>query len=333
MKLPVKMKAAVLKSYGSTDVIDYTELPVPITKDNEVLVKVQVASATRADTMMRTGKPYFGRIFLGIRKPKNPIPGTGFSGEIVKIGKSVSHWKVGDLVFGETTTHFSTNAQYVAVPAHGVMLLKPDNLSHSEAASYCDGHLTSLNFLKNVLNTKPGQKILVNGASGSLGTSAIQIAKALGAEVTGVCSNRNTGLVRDLGADFVIDYTREDFTKSGRKYDHIYDTVGKIPFGKAKKALAKNGIYASPVLSLSLLVQMMYSSIFTKKKAFFEATGMKKSNDLRAMLQELVMIFKNGNLKTVIDRQFSLESVAQAHAYIETGHKKGNVIIQIDHNK
>ena len=326
-----KMKAAVLTGYGSPEVIKFKEVAMPQAKANEVLVKVHASSATTADSMMRTGKPYIARLFVGLNKPKHPIPGTGFAGEVIATGTEVSSFKPGDQVFGETTTNFSTNAQYVAIPADDVILHKPEQLSYEEAAAYCDGHVTSINFLKNVGQLKAGQKVLINGASGSLGASAIQLAKYFGAEVTGVCSNRNVGLVKSLGADHVIDYTVEDFTKGQEKYDLIYDTIGKSSFGKTKKVLTKNGKYISPVLQFSLLIQMMKTSLFGNKKARFDATGMRKAHELKALLKELLDINKEGKLKTIIDRQYPLEKVAQAHAYIETGHKKGNVIININH--
>jgi NADPH:quinone reductase-like Zn-dependent oxidoreductase len=326
-----KMKAVVMTGYGSPEVIKLKEVAMPQPNENEVLVKVHASSATRADSMMRTGKPCIARLFVGLSKPKHPIPGTGFAGEVIHIGSKVSTFHVGDQVFGETTTKFSTNAQYVTVAEDDVILRKPENLSYQDAAAFCDGHLTSINFLKNIGQLQPGQKVLINGASGSLGTSAIQLARYLGAEVTGVCSDRNVGLVKSLGADHVIDYTREDFTRSSVKYDLIYDTIGKSTFSKAKKVLTKNGAYISPVLQFPLLVQMLFTGIFNKKKARFEATGMKTAPALKALLNDLIQISKEGRLKTVIDRQFPLEKVAQAHAYIDTGHKKGNVIITINH--
>lgn len=323
------MKVIEATGYGAPEVLRLNEIEIPAPADNEVLVKIYAASATTADTMMRTGKPYFGRLFTGIRRPKYPIPGTGFAGKVMSTGRKVSGFEVGEDVFGETTLGFSTNAEYVAVPADGVILRKPEGLSFIEAATFCDGHLTSINFLKEIGHLKPGQKILINGASGSLGTAAVQLAKYFGAEVTGVCSSRNIGLVKSLGADHVIDYSQQDFTKLDNKYDIIYDTVGKSTFGKCKKILSENGQYISPVLKFSLLLQMMRSSIFGKKKAKFAASGLKADHELRALLSELVEIFKEGKLKTIIDRQFPLEKVAQAHAYIGGGHKKGNVVIVV----
>jgi NADPH:quinone reductase-like Zn-dependent oxidoreductase len=325
-----KMKAIVATAYGSPDVLILKEVDIPVPKENEVLVKVYASSATRADGMMRTGKPWIGRLFTGLRKPKHPIPGTGFAGVVEAVGKDVKKFKAGQKVFGETTLGFSTNAEYVAVPENGVILTIPDNMSFAEATTLCDGHLTSINFLKEIANTKPGHKILVNGASGSLGTAAVQLAKYFGAEVTGVTSTANVGMVKSLGADQVIDYKKKDFTKMDKTYDVIYDTVGKSSFGKAKKVLSENGVYISPVLKLSLLLKMVRTSMFGKKKAKFAASGLKSDDELRELLKELVEIFNEGKLKTVIDRQFPLEKVAGAHSYIEGGHKKGNVVIMIE---
>jgi NADPH:quinone reductase-like Zn-dependent oxidoreductase len=280
--------------------------------------------------MMRTGKPYLARLVLGLTKPKKPIPGTGFAGVIEQVGKDVKAFSAGDRVFGETTTNFSANAEYLTVAETGVIQKMPEKLDYSEAAAFCDGHLTSYNFLKEKGRVTKGQKVLINGASGSLGTSAVQIAKFLGAEVTAVCSGKNAGLVRSLGADHVIDYTRMDFTKGRPTYDLIYDTVGKSSFQACKQILKKYGLYLSPVLSMDLLVQMAITSIGGNRKARFEATGMLRDEKLNSMLQDLIQIFNQGKLKTVIDRQFPLERLADAHEYIDKGHKKGNVIILND---
>lgn len=323
------MKAIMATGYGSPDVLKLQEVVIPVVKENEVLVKVYASSATRADAMMRTGKPLFGRLFTGLKKPKHPIPGTGFAGIVEEVGKDVKNFLPGQKVFGETTLGFSTNAEYVAVPENGVILTMPDNMSFAEATTICDGHLTSINFLKDIANIKSGQKILVNGASGSLGTAAIQLAKYFGAEVTGVTSTANAGLVKSLGADHVIDYKKQDFTKANLKYDVIYDTVGKSPFGKAKKVLTERGVYISPVLNFSLLLKMVWTSVFGRRKAKFAASGLKSDDELRGLLSELVNIFSEGKLKTVIDRQFPLEKVASAHTYIDGGHKKGNVVVMV----
>jgi len=321
------MKAIIATGYGAPDVLKLQQVTKPQPKKNEVLVKVHVSSVTTADGMMRTGRPHFGRLVIGLSKPKHPIPGTGFSGVVEAVGENVKTFRPGDEVFGETTLGFSTNAEYFTIPENGVILPKPDNLGFTDAATFCDGHLTSLNFLKEIAQIKPGQKVLINGASGSLGTAAVQIAKYMGAEVTGVCSTRNVGLVKSLGADLVIDYTKKDFTKAGKKYDVVYDTVGKSSYSKSKSILSGSGLYVSPVLKFSLLLKMIWTSLFSKKKAKFSATGLHSDEDLRKQLAELVTIFKEGKLKTVIDRQYPLEKVAEAHTYIASGHKKGNVVI------
>ena len=327
MKKNKKMKAIVVTRYGSPDVLQLMRVDKPIPKENEVLVKVYASSATQADSMMRTGKPYIGRLFTGLKKPKHAIPGTGFSGIVETVGAKVQSFKQSDKVFGETTLGFSTNAEFVAVPENSVILPQPDTMSYTDSSTICDGHLTSINFLKNIAHIKPGQKILINGASGSLGSAAVQLAKYFGAEVTGVCSTRNAGLVKSLGADFVVDYTKEDFTLKNKQYDIIYDTVGKLSFRKSKRALTSKGLFLSPVLQFSLIIQMLTTAIFGSKKAKFSATGLSSDTELRQLLTVLVEIFKEGKITTVIDRQFPLEKLEEAHRYIATGHKKGNVVI------
>jgi NADPH:quinone reductase-like Zn-dependent oxidoreductase len=322
-----KMKAVLVRKYGSPDVLQLREVEIPKPGPNEVLVKVKTSSATRADTMMRTGKPYIGRLFLGFKRPKHPIPGTGFSGIVEEVGTKVSKLKVGDRVFGETTLGFSANAEFLTVSEGGVVLPMPENMDFTEAASFGDGHLTSYNFLKEVAKIQPGEKVLINGASGALGTSAVQIAKYFGCHVTAVCSSGNFELVKSLGAYELMDYRKENLTNSGNKFDYVYDTVGKSSFKQCRKILKEKGIYLSPVLRMSLLIEMLKTSLSKKKKAIFQATGSKADEKLKRLLEELTDIYKAGKLKTVIDQQFPLEKLADAHRYIETEHKRGNVII------
>lgn len=322
-----KMKAIVATRYGSPDVLQLKKMDKPRPGPHEVLVKVVTSSATKADTMMRTGKPWFGRLIIGWRKPKHPIPGTGFAGIIESTGAEVSHFEKGDRVFGETTLGFSANAEYLTIAEDGVILHKPESLRFIEAASFCDGHLTSYVFLVKLARVQSGQKVLINGASGALGTAAVQIAKNLGAHVTAVCSGKNAGLVRSLGADEVIDYQKQDFTQSQNRYEVIYDAVGKSSFRRTRKVLTKNGLYLSPVLQLSLLVQMIITTVISRKKAKFQAVGMYADEKLRSYLSEVLKIHQKGKLKTVIDRQFPLEKLADAHRYIDTGRKKGNIVI------
>ncbi|MEL6535945.1 MAG: NAD(P)-dependent alcohol dehydrogenase, partial [Bacteroidota bacterium] len=298
----------------------------PQAKGQEVLVKVMTTAATTADTMLRTGKPYFGRLFTGLRRPKKPIPGTGFAGVVEQVGPDVSAFQPGDRVFGETLFGFSANAEYLTVAEQGVILPMPDNLNFAEAASFCDGHLTSYNFLKRLARIQPGQRVLINGAAGALGTSAVQLAHYYGAHVTAVCSGHNAGLVQALGADVVIDYHNRDFTQGPEQYDIIYDAVGKSTFRACKKVLKEGGKYLTPVLKLPLLWQMLVHARASKQPKF-EATGTNSADTLRTLLAEVVEIFQAGGLKTVIDRQFALENLAEAHRYIDGGHKKGNVVI------
>jgi len=231
------MKAIITTKYGSPDVLQLREIEKPTPKDDEVLIKVSAASVTAADTMMRRGTPIYGRLFIGLTKAKHPIAGTGFSGTIEAIGCNVNLSQVGDEVFGETLFGAGTNAEYTCVPENGTLTLKPSKLTHGEVASTCDGALTSWNFLNVMAKVQRGQSVLINGASGSLGTAAVQLAKHLGAEVTGVCSTSNVEMIKSLGADHVIDYTETDFISTGDTYDVIFDTVGKSKFSKSKRAL------------------------------------------------------------------------------------------------
>lgn len=323
------MKAIVATKYGSPEVFQLREIAKPTPKANEVLVRIHASSVTAADTMMRRGTPFYGRLFTGILKPDNPIPGTGFAGVVEAVGKDVTHFAEGDAVFGESVLGAGTNAEYTCVAENGIIISKPANISFAEAASICDGPLTSLNFLKNLATIQPGQKVLINGASGSLGTAAVQLAKYFEAEVTGVCSTNNVELVKSLGADHVIDYTQEDFTKSNVLYDVIYDTVGKSSYSKVKNVLTANGTYISPVLSISLLLQMIWTSIVGNKKARFSATGILPAHALREFLYELRAMISAGYLKSIVDRQYPLEQIAEAHAYVDNGHKRGNVVLSM----
>ncbi|RTE53855.1 NAD(P)-dependent alcohol dehydrogenase [Arenibacter aquaticus] len=323
------MKAISTAKYGSPDVLELVEIPKPEPKENEILVRIKAASVTTADTMMRLGKPLYGRLFLGLSKPKHPITGTGFSGVIEAIGKNVNHFQIGDHAFGESTFGQGTNAEYLCIPESGIILRKPKNISFNEAATICDGTLTSWNFLKELGRVRKGHHVLINGSSGSLGTAAVQLAKQLGAQVTGVCSSSNINMVRSLGADHAIDYTKEDFTETGNCYDLIFDTVGKSSFLESKKVLNKNGTYLSPVLSIPLLYQMLWTSKFSGKKAKFSATGLLPVPKLIAMLQEITRLLENNKIKVVLDKTYSLAEVPIAHRYIETGRKKGNVVISL----
>lgn len=325
------MKAIISTGYGSAEVLQVQEVPKPIPKENEVLIKVYAASVTRAGSMMRTGKPYIGRLFLGLLKPKNPIPGTGFAGVVEAIGNGVRTFKVDDRVFGESLENYGTQAEYLCLPEGGIITTLPNNMTFEEAAPVCDGALTSINFLKELAEIKPGKKVLINGASGSLGTSAVQLAKYYGAEVTGICSTQNIELVKSLGADHVIDYTKQNFSKNDQTYDIIYDTIGQLSFSACKSSLTEKGMYVSPVLGMPLLFQMLRTSIFGSKKAKFSATGLKPVAELKLLFNEVKEIIETGKLKSIIDKCYPLEQVGNAHRYIDKGHKRGNVVLVMGH--
>ena len=324
------MKAIVITKYGAPDVLKLKEITKPQPRENEILIKVRAASVTSADTMMREGSPWYGRLFMGLTKPKYPIAGTGFSGIIEAIGANVIHFQVGDEVFGESVFGQGSNAEYLCMPEDGLVILKPKILSFEKAATICDGPLTSWNFINELGKVKSGQKVLINGASGSLGTAAVQLAKYNGAEVTGVCSSSNLEMIKSLGADYVIDYTKINFTKTGNFYDIVFDTVGKSSFYECRPILGNGGAYLSPVLSFPLLFQMLWTTMFgSKKKAKFSATGLLPVPKLRAMLATLTGILEDNLLKVVIDQRYSLAEVPEAHRYVDTGRKKGNVVIKL----
>ena len=324
---PDTMKASVYTKYGTPNVLKVCRVDKPTPKDNEILIKVFAASITTADTMIRRGHPLIGRLFIGLRKPKYPVTGTGFSGEVESTGKNVTHYKPGDRVFGESIFGYGSNAEYTCVAEDGVLTMLPDGMTHESAAPVCDGALTSLSFLKDIGHLRPGQRVLINGASGSLGSAAVQIARHYGAHVTGVCSTGNLELVKSLGADAVIDYKHEDFTRSAGPYDIIYDAIGGRSFTQCKKVLSENGRYLSPVLGFSLLFSMLWSGVLGSKKATFSATGIRPKKSLRALIVELADLFESKAITTIIDKRYALDQIAVAHDYIDKGHKKGNVVM------
>ncbi|MFC2054266.1 NAD(P)-dependent alcohol dehydrogenase [Chloroflexota bacterium] len=325
------MKAIVSTKYGPPDVLQLKEVEKPTPKDNEVLIKMHASTVTAVDCTFRQGKPFIGRFFSGLRKPKNPIQGTELAGEIETVGKDVKRFKEGDQVFG-TSMGYGVYAEYICLPEEGTTLaIKPTNMTYEEAAC-CDGVLTALPFLRDSANIQSGQKILIIGASGSTGTASVQLANYYGAEVTGVCSTANLELVKSLGADKVIDYTKEDFTKSSEAYDIIFDTVGKSSFSRCKKSLKQRGIYLEATLSLGIILQMLWTSMVGSKKAVIAFTGLRPASERTKDLVVLKELGEAGKIKAVIDRRFPLEQLAKAQRYVEKGHKKGNVVITVVHN-
>ena len=321
------MKAIIATKYGSPEVLQLKEVPKPVPKDNEVLIKIHATTVTATDPISRKGEPFLSRLVPpSLTRPKYPILGDELAGEIEAVGKDVKRYKVGDQVFGSTGLGSGAHAEYKCMPEDRALSIKPTNMTYEEAASIPSGALTALIFLKDKGNIQTGQKVLINGASGSVGTAAVQLAKHFGAEVTGVCSTVNLELVKSLGADKVIDYTKEDLAKSGEAYDIIFDTVGKTSFSHCKDALKQKGVYLATFPGLVILLQMLWTSMVGSKKAIFAATSFNYSTEKLSFLSELI---EKGKLKPVIDRTYPLEQIADAHRYVEKGHKKGNVVITV----
>ncbi|WP_238365891.1 NAD(P)-dependent alcohol dehydrogenase [Mesobacterium pallidum] len=311
--------------YGSPDVLAPVTRPIPQPVGREVLVRIRASAVTRADMMMRSGTPRWTRPFLGWSKPRNDLSGFGFSGEVIATGPFATRFRPGDQVFGETGLTSGANATHIVLDETGTLMPKPEALGHDEAAVMADGPLTSLNFLRNLAGLKRGERVLILGGAGSLGSAAIQIAAAMGAEVTASASARNRGLLASLGATRVIDYTAEEPLAHGR-YDVIYDTIGVETFARARRVLAPGGRYVSPVLTLGLLGAMLRSR-FGTRRAYFDATGLRKPEEHRRMLADLLDMVAEGTLAPVMDRSYPLADLPIAQAYVETGHKRGNVVV------
>lgn len=320
------MKAIVCTAYGSPDVLQLQDIAKPTPKDNEVLIKVHAGVVTPSDCAFRKGDPFIIKLIYGIKKPKIATQGVEFAGVIEAVGKDVTTFKRGDAVYGMSPDTFGAHAEYLCQPADKVITHKAPSVSYEEAAGICDGATTALSFLRDVAKLKRGQKILINGASGAVGAYGVQLAKHYGAIVTGVCSTTNVELVKSLGADRVIDYTQEDFTKGSETYDVVFDAVGKRSFSACERVLTPSGIYMTTVPTLAIVGDILRTMLFGRKKAKFTTAGLKQN---KANLDFINQLIEAGSLKAVIDRCYPLAQVPEAHHYVDTGRKKGNVVITI----
>ncbi|MFC2125010.1 NAD(P)-dependent alcohol dehydrogenase [Bacteroidota bacterium] len=324
------MKAYVYQKYGSPDVLEFKELEKPVPGDNEVLIKVFATTVNRTDCATLRAKPFFARVFTGLFKPKNPILGTEFAGKIEAIGKMVELFNVGDKVFGLDDGGLSSHAQYMTMSHEKALTTIPDNIGYEQAAASFESAHYAYNFINKVdLKSGPAyrsgrQKVLVNGATGGIGSAAVQLLKYYDVNVTAVCKGKDTELVKSLGAEKVIDYTKEDFTSSDEKYNYVFDTVGKSSFLKCKPLLESGGAYISSELgSMSQNIFFaLFTPIFGRKKVIFPMP-----EDCKDSVLFIKKLIEEGKFKAVIDRTYSFEEIPEAFRYVEKGQKTGNVVI------
>ena len=320
-----QMRAIIYTAYGPPEVVQLTEVDKPAPKDNEVLIKVYATTVNRTDCGFRSAEYFISRFFSGLFRPKNKVLGNEFAGVVEAIGKGVTSFNPGDKVFGYNDQKFGAHAEYMTIQEHEAITTMPRNLTFLEAAPIPEGAHYALCDLK-AAKIKPGQNVLIYGATGAIGSAAVQLAKHFGAKVTGVCNTKNTDLVKSLGADLVIDYTKQDFTKTGHTYDLVFDAVGKSSFGKCKPILNKKGIYISTELGKNSenIFFALTTPLFGGKKVLFPIPSISKDDVV--FLKALV---ETGQFKPVIDRQYRLEEIVEAYKYVESGQKTGNVVITL----
>ena len=320
------MKAIVYDKYGPPNMLKLKEIDKPIPGNNEVLIKVHAATVNRTDCARLRARPFIMRFITGMFKPKNPIPGTDFAGKVEAIGKNVTLFKVGDKVFGFDDNGLSSHAQYMAISEKNALGKIPDNITYEQAAASIEGAHYAYNFI-NKFNFEKRQKVLINGATGAIGSAALQLLKYFGASVTAVCEGKNKSLVKSVGADKVIDYTKEDFTRCNEYFNFVFDTVGKSSFGKCKRILKSNGVYVSS--ELGYMSQNLFLALLTPLLAGKKVVFPFPTNRL-ASIHLIKSLLDKGKFIPIIDRKYPLEEIVEAFKYVEKGYKKGNVIITID---
>jgi NADPH:quinone reductase-like Zn-dependent oxidoreductase len=320
------MKAAVHTRYGPPDVVRILEVDKPAAKDNEVLVKVHATTVNRTDSGLRAAKPFVNRFFTGLRRPRVTVLGNEFAGQVEAAGRDVRSFAVGDRVFGYNGTRFGAHAEYLAMPEDGSLATMPAKLTYEEAAPSTEGSHYALSLIRKA-RIRSGQNVLVNGATGAIGSAAVQLLKGLGAEVTAVCGTEHVELVRSLGADRVIDYTAEDFTRDTQTYDVVLDAVGKSSFGRCKRLLEPGGIYLSsdlgPLSQNPILA--LITPLLRGKKVVFPIP-----RDNQEMVRYFKEVLESGEFKPLIDRRYRLDEIVEAYRYVETGQKVGNVVISVE---
>jgi len=326
------MKAVVHTKYGPPDVLEIKEIAIPVPRDQEVLIKIYAATVNRTDCATVRAKPFFMRIFTGLLKPKKQIPGTEFAGEIEAVGEKVTSFKAGDQVFGFDDLGSGSQAQYMTIPEDKGLTTMPKHITYEQAAASTEGMHYAYNSIKKA-GLKKGQKVLVNGATGAIGSAAVQLLKYFGLTITAVCNTKSMELVRSLGADKVVDYTKEDFTKDKEKYNFIFDAVGKSSFFKCRALLQPGGIYISSDLGFMAqnivlpLITPIIKPFIGNKKTIFPVPS-----DIKGSVLLVKKLIEEGKFNTVIDRKYPLEQIVESYKYVEKGQKTGNVVITVEHD-
>ncbi|HEV2371697.1 MAG TPA: NAD(P)-dependent alcohol dehydrogenase [Streptosporangiaceae bacterium] len=321
------MKAAVQHRYGPPDAVTIQDMPKPVPRDDEVLVRVHAAVLGVVDGLARRGAPFYARSHFGLRRPRLPVLGCDFAGQVEAAGPAVTEFAAGQDVFGTIAPRFGAHAEYVCLPAHAAIAPKPANLTYAEAAALVDA--TALCFLRDKARLQRGQSVLVNGASGAVGAAAVQLARHFGATVTAVCSGAHAELAAKLGAQRVLDYTAADFATAGQTYDVVFDVAGTSSFARCRAVLNRPGCYLTTAPSLAVLVQMPWTARFGARRAVVAFTGLRPAGEKRKDLALIKELAEESRLLPVIEACYPLEQIADAHRRVDAGHKAGNVLVTV----